>query len=372
MYVTNNHLKQGMILEKDILYQDNNIETILLTAGQVLNNIQIKKMKLLNIEGASIKNDAFSNIQSEPEINAKLRKKALKEIRNVYSELETTGKISQASITIYNYIVSDLINEISEKMALTNGLLKFKNYDEYTFQHCLNVASLNITTGISMELSEIMLHDLGMIGLLHDIGKTLIPIEIVRKPGKLTPEEFDLMKAHPINSVKLLNHMVSAEILNGIEYHHETLEGSGYPHGKTKDEIPLYAKITSVCDVYHALSSDRTYRKSCFPNEVIEYMMGCADTHFDYDILKIFLKNAIAYPVGSFVKLSNNIKGIVIKNYKDNTMRPIIRILNPDNTSGGDIDLLNDLQLMNVTIAESEYEYDDIDYSSTSKEFNWI
>ena len=369
MYVAIKHLKQGMILEKDVIYQENNIETVLLTEGQVLNNFQIKKIKTLNIEGANIKNDAFSNLFLEPEINKNLRNKALQDIRDVYFELDNNGKITTSSINKYSNIVSDLTNEITTKLSLSQGLLKFKNYDEYTYQHCLNVASLNISTGIYMDLSEDMLHDLGMIGLLHDIGKTLIPIEIVNKPGKLTQEEFNIMKTHPTKAVKILGNMVSPNILDAIESHHEKLNGTGYPHGKSNNDIPLYARITAISDVYHALSSVRSYRKSCFPSEVIEYLMGCADSHFDYDILRIFLKNVITYPVGSLVKLSNNLSGIVIKNYKENTMRPIVRVLNIDNTSGGDIDLLNDRRLMNVTITKSEYEYDDIDYNSVSREY---
>lgn len=220
-----------------------------------------------------------------------------------------------------------------------------------------------------MGLSENILHDLGMVGLLHDIGKTLIPIEIVNKPGKLTPKEFEIMKTHPSKAIEILKNLVSEDILNGIESHHEKFDGTGYPNKKLKDKIPLYGRITAICDVYHALSSDRSYRKTCFPNEVIEYLMGCVDSHFDYEILKVFLKNVIAFPAGSFVKLSNDKTAIVIKNYSENIMRPIVRIINPNNTSGDEIDLLHDARFMNITITESEYEFDNIDYNSISKEY---
>lgn len=369
MFVANKYLKPGMILEKDVLYQKNNIETVLLAEGQALNDFQINRIKFLNLKGAYIKSDTFNNVYVEPEINTALRNKALNNIREVYHELGNEGKITPLSINTFSEVVNDLIYEISEKMELSSGLIKFKNYDEYTYQHCLNVANLNISTGISMGLNDNILHDLGMVGLLHDIGKTLIPIEIVNKPEKLTQEEFQVMKTHPSKAVQILKNLVSEDILNGIESHHEKLDGSGYPNKLSKDNIPLYGRITAICDVYHALSSDRSYRKTCFPNEVIEYLMGCVDSHFDYEILKVFLKNVVAFPAGSFVKLSNGKTAIVIKNYKENLMRPIVRIINPNNTSGGDIDLFNDERVMNITITESEYEIDNIDYNSVSREY---
>jgi HD-GYP domain-containing protein (c-di-GMP phosphodiesterase class II) len=195
----------------------------------------------------------------------------------------------------------------------------------------------------------------------------LIPLSIINKPGKLTPEEFDIMKTHPINSINQLQYIVSLDVIRGIESHHEKVDGSGYPYGRKGDNIHLYGKILSVCDVYDALTSTRSYRKSCFPGEVIEYIMGCADTHFDYEILCKFLKNIVAYPVGTFVTLSNEKIAVVVKNFADNIMRPVIRIINDDNTIGEDIDLFNDLRYMNITITGMGYGYDKIDYNSITK-----
>ncbi|MPN63822.1 hypothetical protein SDC9_211588 [bioreactor metagenome] len=148
----------------------------------------------------------------------------------------------------------------------------------------------------------------------------------------------------------MIKGLVSNEILEGIAYHHEKFDGTGYPQGRKNYRIPLYGRILSVCDVYHALTSNRSYRKSCFPPEVMEYLMSNADTHFDYDILTVFLKNIVAFPVGTFVKLSNNKSGVVIQNHKENNLRPVVRLLNPNNTPGEEIDLFNDYKYMNVTI----------------------
>lgn len=370
-FITNEHLKPGMVLARDInLYtdSDNNSITLLLSKGQVLNNIFIKKILYHNIPGAYIENEAFDDIKINNTIDTKLEAKALSEIKKVFFEFKTsTGKIESSSIRRISKIVDDLIIDILYKRELSYNIVEFKNHDAYTYQHCLNVAVLSITTGIALGFSEHMLHDLGMAGLFHDIGKMLIPIEIINKKGRLTEEEFEIIKTHPKNAVSQLEHMVSYDILRGIESHHEKLDGTGYPYGRTKDNIHIYGKILTICDVYDALTSDRSYRKTCFPSEVIEYIMGCADTQFDYKILCKFLNCIVAYPVGTFVKLSNGHIGVVIKNYSENIMRPVVRIVNEDNTVGEDIDLLFDNKHMNVTIVGMGYDYQDIDYNKISK-----
>lgn len=360
LFLTNKLLKPGMILAKDItLYNTSNFNTMLLTKGQVLNNAYIKKIKYHNVEGAYIECEAFSDISIKPYLSDRLKTKSLTQINDVYCEFKmSSGKLNAKSIKQLSSIVDNLVIELLNKDDLSYNVIDFKNYDTYTFQHCLNVASLSISTGISMGLSESHLRDLGMAGLLHDIGKMLIPIEILNKPDKLTDEEFEVIKKHPEYAVNQLKNLVSNDVLRSIEGHHEKLDGTGYPHNNKADNIHNYAKILAVCDVYDALTSDRPYRKPSFPNEVIEYIMGCSDTHFDYEILKHFIKIIVAYPIGSFVKLSDTRLAVVVKNYTENIMRPIIRIINSDGTVGEDIDLLNDLRYMNITIVDMGYDYE--------------
>jgi putative nucleotidyltransferase with HDIG domain len=369
LFIASEHLHTGMVLARDInLYSGDTFRTTLLKENQVLTNLYISKIKYHDIPGVYIKSDAFSDLIIESGIDPTLELKSLSQIESVYYKFKNTmGKIDTPTIKQISNVANNLITEILSKENLSNNIIEFKNYDNYTYQHCLNVAILSISTAISLGLSEYELHEIGMCGLLHDIGKMLIPLSIINKPGKLTPEEFDIMKTHPINSINQLQYIVSLDVIRGIESHHEKVDGSGYPYGRKGDNIHLYGKILSVCDVYDALTSTRSYRKSCFPGEVIEYIMGCADTHFDYEILCKFLKNIVAYPVGTFVTLSNEKIAVVVKNFADNIMRPVIRIINDDNTIGEDIDLFNDLRYMNITITGMGYGYDKIDYNSITK-----
>ncbi|MEL7649612.1 MAG: HD-GYP domain-containing protein [Sedimentibacter sp.] len=360
LFITSKYLKPGMILAKDIfLYNNSNFNTLLLTRGQVLNNTFIDRMIYHEIDGAYIESDAFEDIKPDSCIDEVLKSKSLRRIKDVYNEFKvSSGKINTSEIRQLSSVVSDLVNELFYKEDLTYNIMDFKNFDSNTYQHCLNVAILSISTGISMGLTEHMLHELGMAGLLHDIGKMTVPLEILNKPGKLTEEEFALMKSHPTNAVNQLRNIVSFSVLSGIQSHHEKLDGTGYPHGLSGKNIHLYAKILAVCDVYDALTSDRSYRISAFPSEVVEYVMGCVDTHFDYDILTNFLKVIVAYPIGTFVRLSDKNIAVVVKNNPENIMRPVIRIINEDGTVGDDIDLLYDKSYMDITITDMAYDYD--------------
>lgn len=360
LYITNKHLKPGMILAKDIyLYNNSNFSALLLTKDQVLNNAYIDGIKYHNVDGAYIRSEAFADIDIDSYIDDNLTAESLSQIKDVYYEFKlNSNKINASSIKKLSFVIDNLVTELLNKDDLTYNVIDFKNYDNYTFKHCLNVAILSISTGISLGYSEHKLHELGMAGLLHDIGKMAIPLEILNKPGKLTSEEFEVIKTHPVEAVKQLKHLVSYSILRAIEGHHEKLDGTGYPDGRKAYNIHHYAKILAACDVYDALTSDRPYRKATFPNEAIEYIMGCVDTHFDHDILKHLIRIIVAYPVGTFVKLSNGKLAVVVKNYHENTMRPLIRLVNSDGTVGEDIDLLYDNGHMNITIVDMGYDYD--------------
>ena len=351
MFVDKNNLEPGMILAADLIVNDGENNDVLLVQGQVLNQFHLKKLSTYNFDGAFVIGEAFNSLCPEPEIDKELESKALSEIKTFYNKLENdNGKVADKSISIFSDIVDELITEILYKKELTNNVMIFRNHDEYTYQHCLSVANLSISTGISLGMKNEALHDLGMAGFLHDIGKIFIPKEILNKNGKLTESEFGLMKKHPFAAVSMLNGLLSKEILDGIGAHHEKFDGTGYPYGKRGNDISLYGRILAVCDVYHALTSNRSYRKPCFPSEAMEYLMGNAERHFDYNILSIFLKSVVAFPVGTYVKLSNKLNGVVIKNNPENNLRPVIRLLNNDDTAGEEINLFDNRKYMNVTI----------------------
>ena len=163
--------------------------------------------------------------------------------------------------------VVELVEEISASVLRhPNALIslaRLKNSDEYTYMHSVAVCALMIALARQLGLAEEQVREAGMAGLLHDIGKMMIPDDILNKPGKLTDSEFDTVRSHPLAGGKILmdSQQVSAMVLDVCLHHHEKVDGSGYPHRLKGDQISLFAKMGAVCDVYDAITSDRPYKK---------------------------------------------------------------------------------------------------------------
>jgi HD-GYP domain-containing protein (c-di-GMP phosphodiesterase class II) len=139
----------------------------------------------------------------------------------------------------------------------------------------------------------------------------------------------------------------------GILDHHEKYDGGGYPNNLKGDKISLYGRIISVADVYDALTSDRSYRKALLPSDAMEYIMGSTTTLFDPNVVKVFVKKIAAYPIGTCVKLSNGLTGIVVQNYENFCMRPRIRIFKDHDKEVNPYEIdLADFKTLNITVIE--------------------
>ncbi len=158
---------------------------------------------------------------------------------------------------------------------------------------------------------------LGMGSILHDVGKTRVPKNILNKPGKLTDEEYEVIKEHSVLGYKMLQEEVKEEIdpevLSVVLNHHEKHDGSGYCRGLKGEEIDEKSVICAITDVYNAITTDRVYRKALPPHEAYEMILGSGDTMFNAKVVNTFLSCVVPYPVGSMVKLSNSMVGCVTK-----------------------------------------------------------
>ncbi|MTI65272.1 MAG: HD-GYP domain-containing protein [Firmicutes bacterium] len=336
-----NKIEEGSILAKNI-YDNRN--TFLLKKGAVLNNHLIKKLTVNGIYYVYIE-DEFSDTEIKDIVSPEIRKKAvdsIKETFTYFNQYNDYKENCQYSINERSFIKKrnehlenlteiskELIDDISKKENIVVSLVDIKNYDDYTYQHCINVAVLSMVAGIELNLSNKELKDLSLGAMLHDIGKTFIPKEILNKDGKLSDKEFDIMKKHSLLGYEYLKDcswLSSAVKIIALQ-HHEKVNGSGYPKGLKGKKIYKLAKIVSVADVYDALTSNRPYRKPIAPNEALEYLYANGGEHFDYDIVKTFSKKIIPYPVGSLVTLSNGETAVVKKVTKEFSLRPIITIL---------------------------------------------
>jgi len=179
-----------------------------------------------------------------------------------------------------------------------------------------------------LKLSESQARQAGVAGLLHDIGKMAIPNQVLDKPGKLTDEEFNVIKQHPQRGWEILkaSYQVDDVALDVCLHHHERVDGRGYPEKISGDDLSLFARMGAVCDVYDAISSDRCYKKAWGPAESISKMTAWREGHFDEVIFHAFVKTIGIYPSGTLLKLKSGRLGVVLEQSKKSLVTPIIKV----------------------------------------------
>ena len=226
-------------------------------------------------------------------------------------------------------LVGEMADSISRSPNAMLWLTHMKKRDEYTSIHCMNVSILAITFGRTLGLDRTQLELLGLGALLHDIGKMQVPLEILNKPGRLTDEEFDIVKSHSMNGYNLLRQKedMPTEVLEIVRSHHERINGRGYPQGLTGDLIDQLTQITSIVDVYDAITSDRCYHDGISPHEALKNMFDWAGENFNADLVESFIKCLGIYPIGSMVQLNSGHIGIVVSVSDKTKLRPIILVV---------------------------------------------
>ena len=239
-------------------------------------------------------------------------------IQYLYSNTSTDSFSDTA-----NNIANDLMKAITDNDAIAIDINTLKVSDEYTFKHSVDVATMAMVIARKHGMKEKEVFEIGVSGLLHDLGKSQIPLEILNKAGRLTEEEFAIMKQHSVFGYRILNEKnnVSQAIKLGVLQHHEKISGQGYPLGLTSDRISPYAKILSVADIYDALVTERPYKKAFSQRDAIEILMSMTPD-LDISVIESFLSSVILYPVGSIVELSTGEKAKVVANNSQYILRP--------------------------------------------------
>jgi len=351
-YISVKNLTEGMELGKRLY---GNRGELLLERGVLLTSSVIQKIRKLQYSGLYIEDDLSKDIEIVDIVPEELRNKMSKEIRILMTGLEKKGSVADLdnSLSALSNLVELLVDEVLTSDAIVFNMIDMKQFDLYTYQHSVNVCVLSSIVGKAYHMTRKQLSKLALAAILHDIGKLFIDKELLNKPGKFTPDEFETMKKHSslgydcIKNKWQLPQTVAVSILQ----HHEKFNGSGYPYGKKSDEIILGAQIIAVADVYDAITSKRPYHEPLLPSEAYEYILGNAGQAFNLEIVNIFTKKIAPFPLGVHVQLSNGLEGIVCKNYEDNLARPLIKLTTgPGQNEDRYIDLKNDSGTYNITV----------------------
>ena len=263
------------------------------------------------------------------------RKTYFRSIHLVREVVEGVKQQKMINIRKAKHLMENTVNSIMQDESVMLGLANIKNYDEYTFNHCVNVAIYAIAIGQRIGLPKKLRSQLGMAGLFHDIGKTKIPVEILNKTEKLTPEDWAVIRRHPVFGAETIMRIkdwgeLSARMIHGAFDHHLKFDLSGYPKLSRKRNLSLFGKIIALADFYDALVRPRAYRKFPYVSEkILGFMLEHAGKDFDPVLVKVFINMVGVFPLGTLVLLNTNEMGIVVKTQEDPDFgdRPIICLL---------------------------------------------
>jgi HD-GYP domain-containing protein (c-di-GMP phosphodiesterase class II) len=235
--------------------------------------------------------------------------------------------------------VQPVVDSIMRHEYSVVGLTALKDHDEYTYAHCVNVSILSIGMGQTLGLPRQVLADLGVAGLLHDIGKIAVPGEVLRKPASLTAEEWALMRRHPLEGVKMMTRMpgvtpVTLDAMRVCLEHHMNFDRTGYPEVEGEWGQSSLARIVAVADCFDAITAHRAYSKRPrTPFEALQYLLGPTRVNFDPAALWALVKTVGLYPAGTMLQTDSGHVVLALGPSPKDVARPFVRVLmHPDGT----------------------------------------
>ncbi len=243
------------------------------------------------------------------------------QVEEMFAELRLGKTVSQESVLP---LVDEIASSVYRNPAALISVARLKTHDDYSYLHSVAVSALMLALARQLKLDERLVRIAGIGGLMHDLGKAFMPLEILNKPGRLTDEEFAIMKQHSGAGAQALEEGgCEPDVVDIVLHHHERMDGRGYPHGLKDDEISLLSRMGAVCDVYDAVTSVRPYKRPWDPAMAMREMARW-DGHFDTRVFNAFVKSVGIYPVGSLVRLSSERLAVILEPGGDSLLKPIV------------------------------------------------
>jgi len=350
----------GMLLARSV-YMDNG--TVLVGSGVELTQRMIDRLIGMNVTNVYIQDSRTSDILVEDIISDETRKRTMGAIFDTFKAVQNDPKKWRHAFTDPRYgrqfrqAIHAVIDELKGNRSAMNLLGNACATDFYIFSHSFQVTLYSVALAMKAGYNEKELGEIGLGAMLHDIGKMALPVEILQKPGKLTDQEYEVVKSHAEIGFEMLRKQDEIPLLAAhcAFQHHERINGSGYPRGLKGDEIHPYARILAVCDVFDALTSNRVYRKPMLPHEALEVLYAGSQELFVPSVVADLRDTVALYPVGLEVKLSTGESGVVADYNQGLPSRPVIRIL--QNEAGEALGSPYEIDLskqMNIMIVECD------------------
>jgi putative nucleotidyltransferase with HDIG domain len=317
--------KEDYMIAEDIVHEDG---SIIVSKYTVLNQHIVSMILAHGIHKIKI----IGRVKKAQECNNKLYQNIkrdyegiIRSLKDILCKLITGNNIETYQI---NYIMENLISHLEEGSMLLKVLEAEKKFDEYTYTHSLNVALYSMLIGKWLKLRKEDIKKVTIAGLLHDIGKTRVPYEILNKKGRLTEEEFSAIKHHSIYGYDIVNQYknFSEDICQAILLHHERMDKSGYPYGYGEGQISLFSRVIAVADVYDAITTRRVYKAKATPFEAFEVLRTTEVKNLDINIVNVFMSNIATHYVGLDVLLNTGEVGEIVYIPPHNITNPIVKI----------------------------------------------
>jgi HD-GYP domain-containing protein (c-di-GMP phosphodiesterase class II) len=323
--------------------------------GHKLSHRDVERIKKAGYPGAYILDPCTDEIVAEPAISEQLYYNTASEVARILQNVRNDSSLHYCvSRTEQLGIVEPILDALFERQGALIDYLDTRPYIGYEDFHAVMATVLALRIGMKLEMTREQLTDLAISALFHDVGSLFLPEDVLNRPGRLTDEEFEVVKDHVKKGAEYLksNFSLTPSMIQGVLQHHENFDGTGYPNGLRRKNISLNGRIIAVCDVYDALVSKRAFRPAMYPVAALDILQQQSDRKFDPDVVEALDSIVAPYPIGCLVKLKSGEICIVVLNYPEAPRRPLLEVYDGKCQQQVFFDLYKDPAYSNTVIAK--------------------